>query len=145
MGEETARTVRLSVPGQPPRKSNSRRIVNFKKKGGGNTPRLIKSEDALLYEEKFRLCTLRQRDLKLGSKTMLLRVEGDVYYRKRFVADLSIELVLDCMTKCGIIADDRYVVEIDIKKRWVDDDGGIELTVTEIDAKEYEWELQPRN
>ena len=76
---------------------------------------------------------------------MLLRVEGDVYYRKRFVADLSIELVLDCMTKCGIIADDRYVVEIDIKKRWVDDDGGIELTVTEIDAKEYEWELQPRN
>ena len=145
MGEETARTVRLSVPSQPPRKSNSRRIVSLKNKGGGSAPRLIKSKEALHYEEVFRLSTLRQRDSMLGSKTKLLRVEGDVYYRKRFVADLSIELVLDCMTKCGIIADDRYVVEIDIRKRWADDDGGIELTVTEIDAKEYEWELQPRN
>ena len=145
MGEEAARTVRLSVPGQPPRKSNSRRIVSLKNKGGGSSPRLIKSKEALLYEDVFRLSTLRQRDLMLGSKTKLLRVEGDVYYRKRFVADLSIELVLDCMTKCGIIADDRYVVEIDIRKRWANDDGGIELTVTEIDAKEYKWEPQPNN
>jgi len=143
MEEGTARTVRLSVPGQPPRKSNSRRIVSLKKKGGGSTPRLIKSEAALHYEDVFRLSTLRQRDKMLGSKTKLLRVEGDVYYKKRFVADLSIELVLDCMTKCGIIADDRYVVEIDIRKRWANDDGGIELTVTELDEKEYPWEPQP--
>jgi len=130
--EAALREIHIQVPGQPPRKSNRRIIA----RRGDGTPFLPKSKEAQAYEKAFKLLTLKHRDLKLGSKDMPLVVEGYVYYKHKYVADLSIELILDSMTKAGIITDDRYVVRHNVWKRQDKENPRIDLRVREI---EYDW------
>jgi len=126
------REVHIQVPGQPPRKSN-RRIIAKRPNGRRFLP---KSKEAQDYERAFKLLNLKHCGLKLGGKDKPLVVKGDIYYKHKYVADLSIELILDCMTKAGIIADDRYVVGHNIWKRQDKENPRIDLWVREI---EYDW------
>ena len=108
------RSVTLTIHGQPPRKSNSRRIVRNRSTG---SPMSIKSKDALSYLESLAWQVRADQRLALGDKTHPLVVEGDIFYRTRFRADLSIELILDALQKAGVISDDRYVIHHNIRKR----------------------------
>jgi len=125
------RSVHIQVPGQPPRKGNSRIIA---KRSNGKYF-LPKSKAAQAYEKIFKVYTWKQRNLYLGGKDRPLKVEGEVFYRDKWRADLSIELVLDCMVRAGIISDDRYVVWHDVRKRADKSNPRIDLWVREI---EYE-------
>ena len=127
------RSVRILIYGQPPRKSNSRRIV----RGPSGSPRSIKSKEALQYVESFVYHIKPEQKLKLGSKEKPLAVEGDIYYRQKFVADLSVELVLDALKAASVITDDRFVVWTDIRKRRDLRAPRIDLVVTELDS--WDW------
>jgi len=100
---------------------------------------VIKSKEARDYVDAFTLQARAQGVcLGLGDKDALLRVSGDIYYRDKHRADLSIELILDCCTKSGIIKDDRYVVWHDVKKRQDKENPRIELTIEELG--DWRWQ-----
>ena len=135
-GATVLREVTIVVFDQPPRKGNSRIIAT---RGKGGRPFLPKSKKAQAYEKHFKEQTEHMGSPMLGGKDKLLIVEGSAFYKNKFVADLSIELVLDCMTKSGIIVDDRYVVKHNVDKKWDKENPRVELVVREIDEKEYQW------
>jgi len=135
------RRVSFVVYGQVRRKGNRRIIA---RRGVSGRPFLPKSKEAQAYEQTFAWQTATVQPRGLGSKERLLLVTGDVYYRHRFQGDLSIELVLDCMQKAGIITDDRYVVHHGIWRRVDHERPRLELTVTEILASEYPWNTTTR-
>ena len=93
------------IHGQPPRKSNSRRIVR-----NGSQVRVIKSAQALAWVSSA-LAQIRPEDCQgIGSATQPLRATFHVYYETRR-PDLSVELVLDTLQAAGVISDDRHVYE----------------------------------
>lgn len=97
----------LEIIGHPPRKSNSRRIIKTK----AGHPLLIRSQGALDYETSFLLqAKLQYRGDPVGALKEHIRLDAVVYYRSR-QADLSVELVMDCLEKAGIVANDRYITE----------------------------------
>ena len=101
---------KFEVKGQPPRKSNQRRIVT-RGRGKSGPPMLIKSEEALQYIKDFNLqVPSKYRDLEYGSLDDDLRLDIIVWYTSRR-PDLSIELIKDCLEKAGVIKDDRYIRE----------------------------------
>jgi Holliday junction resolvase RusA-like endonuclease len=91
----------MEILGQPPRKSNSRRITKW----GG----IIKSDEALQYVQDF-ILQAQYYGEPLGNLNQDLRVDIAVWYKNRR-PDLSIELILDCLEKAGVIKNDRYVRE----------------------------------
>jgi len=99
---------KIEILGQPPRKSNSRRMIPRK---GLTPPRMIKSQEALDYIESFLLqFPAKYRDRDFGSLKENLRLDIIVWYRDRR-ADLSIELIKDCIEESGLIKNDRYIRE----------------------------------
>ena len=128
------RSVTLTIHGQPPRKSNSRRIVRNRSTG---SPMSIKSKDALSYLESLAWQVRADQRLALGDKTHPLVVEGDIFYRTRFRADLSIELILDALQKARVISDDRYVVAHAVTKRWDHENPRAVIRIEELD--EWDW------
>jgi len=102
--------VEFSVEGQPPRKSNQRRIVT-RGRGKEASPMLIKSQEALNYVEFFGYqVPAKYKNKRYGSLSENLRLDVIVWYRDRR-PDLSIELIKDCLESAGIISNDRYVRE----------------------------------
>lgn len=118
--------ISLWLPGQPPRKSNSRRIVRIKGK-----LRVIKSKEALEWVEAACLHVPVECKLGWGSPEQLLSVTCRCYYETHR-PDLSIELVLDTLQKAGVIADDRYVHEIHAYKEFSKLTPGVSVTVRRI-------------
>lgn len=101
-------TVCFTVLGFLPSMKNSRRILKNRKTG---KPFSAKSDEAVKYVEDFLLQVPPEyRDLGLGSLTQPLRLCATVYYRSRR-SDLDIALVLDCLQRAGVIANDRHIVE----------------------------------
>lgn len=116
----------LSIQGQPPRKSNSRRIVRNKKTG---KPLMIKSRKALGWLEAAAWQIPEEAKRKVGSPDQPLRIEFFVRYETR-MPDLSTELILDMLQKNGVIRDDRYVFE-KIEHKIIDrEDPGVDLVIT---------------
>lgn len=97
----------LDIIGHPPRKSNSRRLVTSK----AGKLRSIRSSDALDYESAFIYQANTQYSGEpVGSLAEHLCIEITIYYRSRR-ADLSAELILDCLEKAGVVANDRFITE----------------------------------
>lgn len=119
--------IRLNIAGQPPRKSNSRRIVTNKRTG---KPMLVKSAEALRWMKEASLQVPVHFRLGLGSVDRPLSVTCWVRYRTRR-PDLSIELVLDMLQKAGVISDDRHVYEFHAFKEFDKDNPGVEVLIEE--------------
>ncbi len=107
--EEYILLAEFVIVGQPPRKSNQRRIVR-RGRGKNARPMLIKSAEALQYEKDFIKQVTGQYKQQWGSLEEDLRVDINVWYTNRR-PDLSIELIKDCLTKAKVIKDDRYIRE----------------------------------
>jgi len=117
----------LSFEGQPPRKSNSRRIVRNKKTG---RQLVIKSRKALQWMEDAGWQIPASSKRKVGGPDQPLRIVFYVRYRTR-LADLSTELILDTLQKYGVIRDDRYVFEKAEQKIIDKENPGVDLVITE--------------
>ena len=95
---------------------------------------LIKSKEALAYVRSFVLQVPGGKRLCLGGKDKPLFVETTIYYKHKFRADLSDELIMDCLTKAGVIKDDRYIVQRILIKRCDIKEPRAEISVTETDS-----------
>lgn len=113
------------ISGQPPRKSNSRRIVL-----GVNGPRLIKSQQALVWTKDAILQIPADARQGLGSADQPVSVTCHCYYESHR-PDLSIELILDALQKAGVISDDRYVYQFHAFKHFSKTCPGVRVTVEE--------------
>ena len=103
------------IHGQPPRKSNSRKIVTNRRTG---KPMLIKSKEALAWVNSALKQIPHHAQQGIGSAEHPIRATFHVYYETRR-PDLSVELVLDVLQKAGVISDDRHVYECHAYK-WFD-------------------------
>lgn len=123
--------IKLKILGQLPRKSNSRRIVRSR----SGSPLLIKSQAALDYEEMLAV-QIPQR-FRIAMEGMI-SIEGIVYYQSRR-SDLSIELLLDCLERVGVLSNDRAVHKINIMKALDPKDPRVEIVISQI---KYDEEIE---
>ena len=107
--EEYELLTEFVIVGQPPRKSNRRKIAR-RGRGKNAKPMLIKSKEALQYEKDFIQQVIGKYKQKWGSLKEDLRIDINIWYPDRR-SDLSIELIKDCLTKAEVIKDDRYIRE----------------------------------
>jgi len=121
----------LSIQGQPPRKSNSRRIVKNKRTG---KPMVIKSKEALAWLKAAAWQIPEEAKCNVGRPDQPLRITFFVRYETR-MPDLSTELVLDMLQKNGVIKDDRYVFE-KVEQKIIDGrDPGVDILIEETQER----------
>jgi Holliday junction resolvase RusA-like endonuclease len=101
--------VELLIIGQPPSKSNRRKIARAGR-GKNARPILIKSPEARQYVKDFLSQVPDQVKLNLGNIDESLMVVYIVWYRSRR-SDLSVELIKDALQAAEVIANDRYIQE----------------------------------
>lgn len=95
----------FEIPGQPARKSNSRRVV----RDGGGKVRVIKSQAALDYAQLFMYNVPSElRDKKWGSKDEHLVLRAHIWYASNR-PDLSSEMLMDLLQESGVISNDRWI------------------------------------
>jgi Holliday junction resolvase RusA-like endonuclease len=126
-GWEQSLDIRLHIAGQPPRKSNSRRIVTNRRTG---KPMVIKSQGARDWAgdaAKQIPASARQR---VGSVERPLAITFWVRYASRR-PDLSVELILDLLEKAEVISNDRHVYEFHAYKEFDKDNPGVEILIQE--------------
>ncbi len=100
-----SRREQFVVYGEPASKANSRRLVSFKRSGGGSRPALIKSQKALDYNEAFRTQCPKLSPLMEGDVSVTITI----YYASRR-PDLDESVILDAMQ--GLVyLNDRQVKE----------------------------------
>jgi len=126
--------IHLVIYGQPARKSNSRRIVRDRRTGRWM---IIKSAEALHYEETFERQVPQWARQRLGSQKHPLELQARVFMRHKWTSDLSLELIQDCLEKADVISDDRYIVRKVSEKKWDRREPRVELWIRELD--EWEW------
>jgi Holliday junction resolvase RusA-like endonuclease len=126
------RIVNFWLSGQPPRKSNARRI--FRSKSG--KPMIVKSKKALAWMESALWEIPALAKLELGSKLVPVSVVCQVYYKTR-LPDLSIELILDLLEKGQVISNDRWVYSIEARKDFSKEYPGVYVRIKEIDLASY--------
>lgn len=103
-----------TIHGILPNKSNSRRLVKI-----AGQPRLIKSREALEYEERFRIAVLGSslpqeplvgattlEDVKKGVPFLFLRAN---VFGESLMRDLDCELVPDLLQKFDVVKNDRAI------------------------------------
>ena len=97
--------INFTIYGQVPSKSNGYRIGNN---------RLYKSKPLLQYEESFRLQTLTVHD----TINVEFGINIIVYFQSnRSDLDNAAKVILDCLQSCGIIANDRLCVKLEMIKK----------------------------
>jgi len=125
--------MKLTILGQLPRKSNSRRIVPVK---GTNRHRSIKSQQALDYEDDFnKQLVARQRQNLEGD----LEITGTIYYQSKR-SDLSEELLFDCLERADVISNDRMVVHKNIWKKIDRKNPRVEIEINQLENYVIEGE-----
>ena len=107
------------LPGQPPRKSNSRMVVRNR----GRT-RVIKSDVARAWVDVALVSIPEEAKLGLGSADRPLKMLFECFYESKR-PDLSVELVLDVLEKAGVISNDRHVYEYTARKLFSRDMPGV--------------------
>lgn len=120
--------IRLDIPGQPPRKSNSRRIVTNRRTG---KPMLIKSEEALAWLEAAQYFVPPDARHRVGGPDKPLRVTCWVRYKTRR-PDLSIELIKDFLEEAAVISNDRYIFEEHNYKEIDRENPGVTIEIEEL-------------
>jgi Holliday junction resolvase RusA-like endonuclease len=93
----------FSATGNLPRKSNQRRIVKVK-----NRPLLIKSKNALAYEQTFMGQVPEYAKQSYGDADHPLALWAHVHYQSNR-SDLSVELLKDLLEKAGVVSNDRWI------------------------------------
>jgi len=126
--------IELWIDGQPPRKSNNRRIV---RRGRNGPPMSIKSQGALDWIRAANMQIPVDARQCLGSLERPLRIRMDIYYKSRR-PDLSGELVLDLLQTVGVISDDRYVYAWELYKHFDKERPGIAIRVEYLNNDEAE-------
>ena len=111
--------ISFTIQGQPPRKSNGRRIVR-----NGDHVRVIKSADALAWVKSALMQIPPEARQGIGSLEHPLRATFHIRYETRR-PDLSVELILDVLEEAGVIANDRYVYETHAYKWFSKDHPGV--------------------
>jgi Holliday junction resolvase RusA-like endonuclease len=97
--------INFTIYGQVPSKSNGYKIGNN---------RLYKSKPLLQYEESFRLQTLTVHD----TINVEFGINIIVYFQSnRSDLDNAAKVILDCLQSCGIIANDRLCVRLEMVKK----------------------------
>ena len=119
--------VHLHITGQPPRKSNSRRIVRNQRSG---KPMVIKSREALAWMRDADKQVPPEARQRLGSADRPLAITFWIRYASRR-PDLSVELVLDLLEEAGVIANDRYVWETHAFKEIDARNPGVDILIEE--------------
>ena len=119
--------IRLHIAGQPPRKSNSRRIVTNRRTG---KPMVIKSREARDWTDAAARQIPASAKKRVGSAERPLAITFWVRYASRR-PDLSVELILDLLEKAGVISNDRHVYEFHAYKEFDRDDPGVEILIQE--------------
>jgi Holliday junction resolvase RusA-like endonuclease len=108
----------LTIYGQVPSKSNGYRIGNN---------RLYKSKELNQYEESFRLQTLTHHD----TINKEFGINIIVYFQSnRSDLDNAAKVILDCLQSCGIIANDRLCVRLEMIKKIDKLNPRIEISIT---------------
>lgn len=99
---------RQIIYGQPPSKSNEKKIVYFKGHAG-----IAKTRQQKLYEQSFFMqCGLRS--LRIATK---FKLTVDVYFKSnRPDLDNAMKIILDCLQACGVVENDRLCSEIYARK-----------------------------
>lgn len=123
--------VHIIIYGQPARKGNSRQIVRHPRTGRW---RLIKSAEALGYEEVFERQVPQWARQRLGSQKHPLELRARIFMRHKWTSDLSLELIQDCLQKADVITDDRYIVRAVSEKKWDKDEPRAEIWIRELDT-----------
>jgi Holliday junction resolvase RusA-like endonuclease len=62
----------------------------------------------------------------------LRKVNGGIAYATKPDADNVAKIVLDALVEAGVLADDRFVVELNMSKRAIPDAGRIDVWVTPV-------------
>jgi Holliday junction resolvase RusA-like endonuclease len=117
--------IHLTIHGQPPRKSNSRRIVTNRRTG---KPMLIKSSGALNWTQAANLQIPAAARQSVGSPSQPLAVTFWVRYQTRR-PDLSVELILDLLEHAHVISNDRYVFEYHAYKEISPSNPGVDILI----------------
>jgi len=117
--------IRLTIHGQPPRKSNSRRIVTNRRTG---KPMLIKSKEALAWLKDANKQILAEHRQGAGSAQQPLCITFWIRYKDRR-PDLSVELVLDFLESAHVISNDRYVFEYHAYKEILPSNPGVDILI----------------
>lgn len=96
------------IYGQPPSKSNEKKIVYF----GGHAS-IAKTKAQKEYEQSFFMqCSLRKRNISTRFK-----IRVDIYFRSdQPDLDNAMKVILDCLQSCGAIKNDRLCAEIHARK-----------------------------
>jgi Holliday junction resolvase RusA-like endonuclease len=119
--------IHLHIAGQPPRKSNSRRIVTNWRTG---KPMVIKSREARAWEKDAAKQIPASAKKQAGSAERPLAITFWVRYASRR-PDLSVELILDLLEKTAVISNDRHVYEFHAYKEFDEDNPGVEILIEE--------------
>ena len=118
----------MTIFGQLPSLKNSRRIM----KRGRNNLMVIKSADALAYEQAF-LMAIPQK-MRVGYDGPV-SVKVRVWYQSRR-SDLSTELLFDLLQKSGIILNDRQIEHVESFKGLDRENPRLHFTVKKWEVKD---------
>jgi len=122
--------IHLWIDGQPPRKSNSRRIVQNKER-----TRVIKSQKALDWTASALSQIPDDAKQGVGSADDPLCITMDIWYESRR-PDLSGELVLDMLQKAGVISDDRNVYVLHLYKHFDKNAPGVSIQIEQVSEQD---------
>lgn len=126
------------LPGQPPRKSNSRMVVRDRR---GRT-RVIKSPEARAWVAEALARIVPEDRRELGSSERPLSIQFDCYYESRR-PDLSVELVLDVLERAGVIANDRHVHAYTARKHFSKAHPGVWVKIGYLEESNDENRVDP--
>lgn len=115
--------VSFTVNGQLPSMKNRRRIVGTRR----NRPMLIKSADAMNYEQAFLAATPENARIGYAGP---VSVKARIWYQSRR-SDLSAEFLFDLLQKAGVIRNDRQVQHLEAFKGLDAERPRVHLTVRE--------------
>ncbi|MEE3495848.1 MAG: RusA family crossover junction endodeoxyribonuclease [Butyrivibrio sp.] len=124
------------IPGQPPSKANSYRVITFNGHSSLGKTSAMKS-----YEKKFYLMCGAYRNMRIGG---FFELYVDVYFQSNLPdLDNALKVILDCLQGCDAIKNDRQCVRI-VANKYIDKvNPRIEFTLREVGGVEQRDSREP--
>lgn len=116
------------ILGEVPSKSNSFKIITFKKKGGGpGHSSIAKTDELKAYEKSFALqCNLYRNKCITGWFELYINV---YFPDNRKDLDNALKASIDCMGQVGAFSNDRYCKKIVAEKHFDEKNPRIEFVI----------------